>query len=85
MRDSPSLPEQFPTTSHSDIQDIVRYWQGLHRGDELSDRRQIDPTAFLALLAGISLIDVVRSTLRFLFRLLGERMKAYHGKDLTGC
>ena len=80
MRDSPPLREQVSSTSHSDIQDIVRYWQGLHRRDGLPDRTQIDPTAFFALLAGISLIDVVRSPLRFHFRLLGERMKAYHGK-----
>jgi len=60
MRNSPPLPEQVPSTGHSDIQDIVRYWQGLHRGDELLDLTQIDPTAFFALLAGISLINVVR-------------------------
>ena len=37
------------------------------------------------LLARISLIDVVRWPLRFRFCLLGERIKAYHGNDLTAC
>ena len=74
MREEIPLPEQVPSTSHIDIQDIVRYWQSLHQEDTLPDRTQIDPVEFFALLAGISLVDVVRSPLRYRFRLLGERM-----------
>ena len=84
MREEIPLPEQVPNTSHIEIQNIVRYWQSLHQDDALPDRTQIDPTEFSTLLAGISLIDVVRSPLRYRFRLLGERMKIYHGRDLTG-
>lgn len=63
---------------------MVRYWQSLHRDGELPERRDIDPVAFYDLLAGTALIDIARSPFRFRFRLLGERMQSYHGRNFTG-
>ncbi len=80
-----SLPETIPEDSDPDIQRIVRYWQSIHRGGELPDRRQIDPCEFLELLPGIALVDISRSPIRFKFRLIGERMNDYHGSNYTGC
>ena len=78
------LPESIPKESDIEIQNIVRYWLSIHRGEELPDRRQIDPAEIHSVLPGIALVDVVRSPFRFRFRLLGERMTTYHGRNFAG-
>ncbi|NKB57400.1 MAG: PAS domain-containing protein [Alphaproteobacteria bacterium] len=79
-----SLPDTIPEDSDLEVQEIVRYWQSIHRNGELPDRRQIDPCDIPDLLPGIALVDIERSPFRFKFRLLGERMNLYHGRNFTG-
>ena len=67
-----------------EMYEIVEYWRSLFRGEILPNRSDIDPTKIPRLLPGIILVDVFHDPYRFKFRLIGEVMIAYHGRNLTG-
>lgn len=73
-----------PESVSPEMYQIVEYWRSLFRGDIMPDRRDIDPTEIPRLLPGIILIDIFHNPYRFKFRLIGEAMVAYHGRNLAG-
>lgn len=73
-----------PESASPEMHEIVEYWRSLFHGEILPDRRDIDPTNIPRLLPGIILIDIFRNPYRFKFRLIGEAMVAYHGRNLAG-
>jgi hypothetical protein len=73
-----------PEPASPEMSEIVEYWRSLCRGEFLPDRRDIDPTKIPRLLSGIILIDIFHDPYRFKFRLIGEVMVAYQGRNLTG-
>ncbi len=62
----------------------ARSWRSIFDDDVLPDRADIDPVEIPPLLSGIILVDIYRNPYRFRFRLIGEHMVAYHGRNHTG-
>lgn len=61
------------------------YWQELvEKAGRLPSRAQIDPISIPTLLANIFLLDVLESPLRFRYRLVGSKLVAAGGRELTG-
>ena len=75
---------QLPATAAPEMHRIVGYWRSIFTDGVLPDRTDIDPVEIPELLPGIILIDIFRNPYRFRFRLIGELMVAYHGRNLTG-
>ncbi|MBG06527.1 MAG: hypothetical protein CMM59_20905 [Rhodospirillaceae bacterium] len=79
-----ALDDALPETASPEMAQVLAYWRSLFKGDVLPDRRDLDPVQIPKLLPGIILIDIHRDPYRFRFRLIGERMVAYHGRNLAG-
>jgi hypothetical protein len=62
--------------------DLYRYWQGRRRDGRLPARADIDPTAIVALLPHLTLVDIVDG--RFRYRLVGTKVVEDLGRELTG-
>jgi len=76
--------DALPETASPEMRQILDYWRSLIDGEILPDRRDIDPVQIPKLLPGIILIDIYRDPYRFRFRLIGDRMVSYHGRNLAG-
>jgi len=70
-----------PESASPEMYEIVEYWRSLFRGEILPNRSDIDPTKIPRLLPGIILVDVLHDPYQFKFRLIGEVMIAYHGRN----
>lgn len=76
--------DALPDSASPEMRQILSYWRSLWRDGVLPDRTDIDPVEIPRLLSGIILIDIFRDPYRFRFRLIGQRMIDYHGRNLTG-
>lgn len=81
---SESRTVQIPDTCHPKVKALVDYWLSIHPESGLPGRQHFDPRDIPSLLSNVWLIDVVRSPLRFRFRLFGTRIVDYAGEDNTG-
>jgi len=73
-----------PTIVNSDLQALYAYWDG-KRGDRFAPMRaEIDPTEIPHLLPIMAISQVLESPRRYVFRLVGTRLQAMLGRDLTG-
>ena len=69
------LPEQ---------RQLYEYWCSKKAADELPSRSDVNPAEIARLLPHISLIDVVHSPTRFVFRLAGTRVRDVYDREVTG-
>jgi hypothetical protein len=78
-------PEENPAPDwHPEIQAIFRYWRSLHPANGLPGRRHLDPADLKRLLPGVWLLDVQPEPFRLRYRLVGTRVSAMIGRDVTG-
>lgn len=66
------------------LRDLHAYWLGKWRGTSMPRRADIEPLEIPTLLPMVYLVDIDREPLRFRFRLVGTRVVAWFGRDLTG-
>lgn len=66
------------------LRELYGYWLDKWRGDRMPTRADIEPLEIPALLPQVYLVDVEREPLRFRFRLVGTRIVAWFGRDMTG-
>jgi hypothetical protein len=69
---------------HPDIQEIYRYWLGIHPDNGLPGRRQFDPVDLRQYLPRLWLLEVQRTPFRLRYRLAGTRICELAGRELTG-
>jgi len=65
------------------LQRLFRDWEVRHRS-LYPKRRDFDPVDFRYILGQMSIIEIHREPLRFLYRLQGSGMTRYLGFDITG-
>lgn len=72
------------TIVNPDLQTLHAYWNG-KRGDRFAPTRaEIDPTEIPHLLPIMAISQVLEPPRRYVFRLVGTRLQAMLGRDLTG-
>ena len=70
---------------HPKIRQLHDYWRHIHPAPgRLPGRQHFDPLQVHALLPSLWLLDVVRTPLRFRYRLVGTRITDALGRDTTG-
>ena len=83
-----AMPNKTPTTAidslHPTLRRLQDYWQAQRRDRDFPARRDIDPIDFRFALGHVSLIDVLRSPLRFRFRLVATQITEHLGYEMTG-
>lgn len=73
-----------PADCNATIKAAVAYWLSIKPEHGLPGRQHLDPVDIPNLLSNVWLIDVDRSPLRFVFRLVGTGVVEYFGSDPTG-
>lgn len=68
----------------SDILTFHQFWDSCRGARAMPARGDFDPAEMIPYLAGITLIDVVAGSRRFVYRLVGTREVAMRGNDPTG-
>ncbi|MDE1931545.1 MAG: PAS domain-containing protein [Alphaproteobacteria bacterium] len=63
---------------------LYRDWDARRAGRRFPARADFDPVALRYILGNLSLVDVLRDPLRFIFRLHASQNAAHLGADLTG-
>lgn len=66
------------------LRDLYLYWLGKWQGPRMPTRADIEPLEIPTLLPLVYLVDVEGDPRRFRFRLIGTRIVAWLGRDLTG-
>ena len=69
---------------HEEIRAIFGYWRAIHPVDGIPGRQHFDPAAVKRLLPGVWLLDVQKEPFRLRYRLVGTRVAAMIGHDVTG-
>ena len=75
---------QFLDVCSPPLAEVFRYWDGKRGGRAMPLRAEIDPNELRRHLPGITLVDVKREPLDFVYRLIGTREVAARGYDPTG-
>jgi hypothetical protein len=75
------LPDEI---RHPNLVRLYRHWDEVRRGRAMPSRADVDPLNLPELLGNLILIDVLRSPLRFRYRLIGSRLTERIGRDMTG-
>jgi len=75
---------QFLDTCSPPVAEVFHYWDGQRAGRSMPLRADIDPNAIRRHLPGISLVEVKRDPLDFVYRLIGTREVYARGNDPTG-
>lgn len=73
-----------PETWHPKLERLYTYWRSIHPPAGLPGRQHIDPTTIPDLLPDVYMVDVIRTPLRFRYRLVGTEFAQRMGHDLTG-
>ena len=66
------------------LRSLYRDWDARRAGRRFPARADFDPLALRYILGNLSLVDVLRDPLRFIFRLHASRNAAHLGADFTG-
>lgn len=66
------------------VRQLHDYWQSKRRGRDIPDRTDIDPAEIKPLLPNILIADASDPPFRVRYRLIGSRIAAASGMDLTG-
>ena len=75
---------QFLDVCSSPVAEVFHYWERMRGDRPLPLRSDIDPAGIARHLPGISLVEVKRDPLDFVYRLIGTREVAARGNDPTG-
>jgi hypothetical protein len=73
-----------PAAGSPDALALLAYWQDKRAGRRFPARADIDPLELRRFIGDISLIDVRRAPLDFVYRIAGTRLAGDAGYDLTG-
>jgi hypothetical protein len=73
-----------PRAGSDDVQALLRYWDEKRASRRFPARRDIDPLELRGYLGDVSLLDVRREPLDFVYRLAGSKLARDTGYDLTG-
>ncbi|WP_161973806.1 PAS domain-containing protein [Hwanghaeella grinnelliae] len=76
--------ESFLAECDDRIAELVALWRSRLNGDDLPERRAIEPHDIVQLLPDIMLVDVVYPGPEFSYRLVGTREVEFRGYDPTG-
>lgn len=66
------------------LRDLYLYWLEKWQGARMPARADIEPLEIPTLLPVVYLVDIEGDPRRFRFRLIGTRIVAWFGRDLTG-
>lgn len=74
--------------SHTEVRsrmigELHQWWQA-HRNSDIPDRAELDPVDFKHLLPNVLISEVVHHPFRIRYRLVGTRVVAATGLDITG-
>jgi len=70
--------------SHLALRGLYDHWRALAPIGEIPVWRGFDPVAVAPCIGWLLLADVARDPVRVRYRLVGERLTALYGRDLTG-
>ncbi|MEX0759126.1 MAG: PAS domain-containing protein [Tistlia sp.] len=66
------------------LRELYLYWRDKWQGERMPTRADIEPLEIPSLLPQVYLVDIERDPLDFRFRLVGTRIVAWFGRDMTG-
>jgi len=69
---------------HKQLKELYRYWCDKKGDRQAPSRGDIDPAEIAPLLPYVGLVDVQHAPLRFRYRLVGTKVDAGYGRELTG-
>lgn len=73
-----------PFSGPKDVLELLGYWEGKRRKGKLPSRHDIDPLELRHFLGDLSLLDVRRDPLDFVYRLVGTKLAHDASRNLTG-
>ena len=77
-------PVSFEAIEADVLQQVLAYWQEMRRGAEIPLMKNLDPVKMGRWLSHITIVEVQRGPLVFVYRLTGEKLETAHGTGIKG-
>jgi hypothetical protein len=77
-------PVSFQTIESEVLQQVLAYWRDLRDGAQLPLMNDLDPVKMGRWLSHITIVEVQRDPLAFVYRLTGEKLEVAHGAGIKG-
>lgn len=77
-------PVSFQTIESEVLQQVLAYWRDLREGAQLPLMKNLDPVKMGRWLSHITIVEVQRDPLAFVYRLTGEKLEVAHGAGIKG-
>ena len=77
-------PVSFEAIEADALQQVLAYWREMRMGAEMPLMKNLDPVKMGRWLSHITIIEVQRDPLAFVYRLTGEKLETAHGAGIKG-
>lgn len=77
-------PVSFQAIESEVLQQVLAYWRDLRDGAQLPLMKNLDPVKMGRWLSHITIVEVQRDPLAFVYRLTGEKLEVAHGAGIKG-
>ncbi|MBV1934829.1 MAG: PAS domain-containing protein [Parvibaculaceae bacterium] len=77
-------PVSFKAIEADVLRQVLAYWQEMRMGAEMPLMKNLDPVKMGRWLSHITIIEVQRDPLAFVYRLTGEKLELAHGSGIKG-
>lgn len=78
------VPVSFEAIEAVVLQQVLAYWREMRMGARMSLMQNLDPVTMGRWLSHITIIEVQRDPLAFVYRLTGEKLETAHGTGIKG-
>lgn len=79
-----AAPVSFEAIEAEVLQQVLAYWREIRRGAQVPLMKNLDPAKMGRWLSHITIIEVQRDPLAFVYRLTGEKLETAHGTGIKG-